>query len=647
MKQKDDETSSKSSNSSNSLDGADSDPKCRYCGKPLSAHKYSRKIADLGNESDCLGLRAGFRPQAGPKEFRTLRGFRAVLLMGGLMPILLGAIGAPSLSAQTCTQPFVLRQETCPSGISTCTTKGSTLTFTELDRDIINTVTLCNGPGKFTWPATGSAGIFAVTSGGAVSIAVDDDVPDTDAEILDAHTMNGGTITASTLSGTNTVTGTLNLNSATQGNLRFPAGLNLPGTCTIGDSYWDTDADSDGSFFVCRATNTWKDVDDDGGAGGGAPTDATYLTLGTNATLTNERVYTTGVGLNGLDSGAGSAFTISFWTGDTLAANPTYSTEDVVFTKDGSGGGLLWEGVTADTIEGILVWNPDATDKTITLPNVSGIVITSGDTGSVSATLLSSDSVTESKLDALDSPADEECITYEATGGRFEYQTCGGGGGTALDTLGTPEMFDEFCGRSTGANVYGSLNWTAYGSNGGGTAMSELSHPCVQNLFTTTVSGNIQSFGLAKLSTDDNFLVADLDRAVFVIKTGASVANIEIRVGFMNDVNSTNGGDGFMIELDTSVSTAWNCITRNSGTSTTTASGAGAVAANTWYQLELERTSGGNYNCYANGVNFAIHTTNIPTTVLNTGFVVETKEALQKILYIDYFRYKGKAVTRF
>lgn len=43
----------------------------------------------------------------------------------------------------------------------------------------------------------------------------------------------------------------------------------LPSACGIGQMYWDTDADTDGSLYVCRAIDTWKEVDDDGGAGGG------------------------------------------------------------------------------------------------------------------------------------------------------------------------------------------------------------------------------------------------------------------------------------------------------------------------------------------------------------------------------------------
>ena len=48
-----------------------------------------------------------------------------------------------------------------------------------------------------------------------------------------------------------------------------------------------------------------------GGGGGGAPTTASYVTLGTNATLTNERVLTAGAGISLTDAGAGSTITIA------------------------------------------------------------------------------------------------------------------------------------------------------------------------------------------------------------------------------------------------------------------------------------------------------------------------------------------------
>jgi hypothetical protein len=49
---------------------------------------------------------------------------------------------------------------------------------------------------------------------------------------------------------------------------------------------------------------------------------------------------------------------------------------------------VIFEGSTADAYETTLTVVDPTADRTITLPNVSGTVITTGDTGTVSATML-------------------------------------------------------------------------------------------------------------------------------------------------------------------------------------------------------------------------------------------------------------------
>jgi hypothetical protein len=59
---------------------------------------------------------------------------------------------------------------------------------------------------------------------------------------------------------------------------------------------------------------------------------------------------------------------------------------------------ITFEGATADSFETTLTVVDPTADRTITLPNVSGTVVTSGDTGTVTATMLASDSVTTAKI---------------------------------------------------------------------------------------------------------------------------------------------------------------------------------------------------------------------------------------------------------
>ena len=60
----------------------------------------------------------------------------------------------------------------------------------------------------------------------------------------------------------------------------------------------------------------------------------------------------------------------------------------------GNTGSLVFEGATADAFETRLtVQDPTTSDKVITLPNVTGTVITTGDTGTVTGTMLANDTI--------------------------------------------------------------------------------------------------------------------------------------------------------------------------------------------------------------------------------------------------------------
>jgi hypothetical protein len=82
-----------------------------------------------------------------------------------------------------------------------------------------------------------------------------------------------------------------------------------------------------------------------GGGGGGAPTNATYVTLSSDATLTNERILTAGTNVSIVDGGAGGALTISSSGGGggapttsqyvTLATDATLTSERVLTAGTG------------------------------------------------------------------------------------------------------------------------------------------------------------------------------------------------------------------------------------------------------------------------------------------------------------------------
>ena len=93
----------------------------------------------------------------------------------------------------------------------------------------------------------------------------------------------------------------LDLSTAT---LIVPSSTTLPGTCSVGMIYMDTDATSGQRLYACESTNTWV-LQGDGGGGGGANANGYYLVnRATNAPTNaiNLGALTTGLQLNTVSS---------------------------------------------------------------------------------------------------------------------------------------------------------------------------------------------------------------------------------------------------------------------------------------------------------------------------------------------------------
>jgi len=77
-------------------------------------------------------------------------------------------------------------------------------------------------------------------------------------------------------------------------------------------------------------------------------------------------------------------------------------------------------------------WDTDKTDDLTTATTFSGDV-----SGAYNNLTIGDDKVTEADLKVVNSPTDEYCLTYEATGGDFEWQDCGTGGSSEWTDSGT------------------------------------------------------------------------------------------------------------------------------------------------------------------------------------------------------------------
>lgn len=153
--------------------------------------------------------------------------------------------------------------------------------------DIATVGTVTSG----TWSATtiavnkGGTGITSGTSGGVLAFTASGTIASSGALTVNLPVIGGG---AGAAPGVGTRTG-----NTTQ--FATWTGVTTSGNCVQLDASGNLIASGD----VC------------GGAGGGAPTSAQYVTLATNGTLSDERVLTAGQGITITDAGAGSTITVA------------------------------------------------------------------------------------------------------------------------------------------------------------------------------------------------------------------------------------------------------------------------------------------------------------------------------------------------
>lgn len=188
-----------------------------------------------------------------------------------------------------------------------------------------------------------------------------------------AGTANEITSSASTGAITLSLPSTINLSSKT---LRVPNSTTLPGTCTVGDTYMDTDATSGLRLYLCEATNSWVAQGSGGGSG------ITSLASQTGGTQTITR----GIGIGGTSGTDDHSFTLdlseltanqTMFNGGQASQTITFSlsgaTDPVLTLSNGafnvSTGTLQQAGVNVVTETG----SQTLTNKTLTAPVISTI----------------------------------------------------------------------------------------------------------------------------------------------------------------------------------------------------------------------------------------------------------------------------------
>jgi hypothetical protein len=234
--------------------------------------------------------------------------------------------------------------------------------------------------------------------------------------------------------------------------LNFVAGANMTitgdaGTDTITFTAATTGSGSQNLFETIATTSGTSPVAD-------TATDTLTLTAGTGITVTG-------------DAGTDTV-TIDSTVVDTDTNANTICTGTTTYL-DGDGGCDTLDGVEdfeTATDDAVIIGNGSTFDTKV-IPDCDAVNryrlqydtttnVISCDTDTFFSSDIADNTILEADLKVVDSPVDEECLTFEATAGDFEWQTCGGAAGNSFETMNTPLGTAPVADSSTDT-----LNWTS------------------------------------------------------------------------------------------------------------------------------------------------------------------------------------------
>jgi hypothetical protein len=186
----------------------------------------------------------------------------------------------------------------------------------------------------------------------------------------------------------------LNLNGATTGHTQLLAQNTASGTITFpavtgtvvttGDTGSVTNTMLAGSIANDKLSNSSVTVN------------GSSVSLGGSTTITavNPNALTIGTGLSGTSYDGSSAVTVAIDSTVATTSGTQTLTNKTLTSPVIDGNGVVFEGATANDFETTLTVVDPTADRTITLPNVTGTVITTGDSGTVTNAMLENSSIT-------------------------------------------------------------------------------------------------------------------------------------------------------------------------------------------------------------------------------------------------------------
>jgi len=369
--------------------------------------------------------------------------------------------------------------------------------------------------------------------------------------------------------------------------------------------------------------STWVQF---GAGGSGAPTDATYLTLTGNATLSNERVLSAGANVKLTDGGANNTLTIAalsekFVTGGIISPSQLTGNQN-----DWSPAGLSTAGVirlsTDATFRIITGLDGGEPGRRITLTNVGSYTVMLKDESAAST------SGNRFSFDAQDwfiLPGRSVELIYDATSAVWRTLT-------AFDYFNDYVLSAQFRHGVAGGTGTGTNGDFFVKANSGGSGIGSGATPWGLSGITTSSSatgkGSIGApSGAMVRSTTSTYLRYASTVSLDNLSDGTNTYNI--RCGWMDASNPTgepSNGVYFRYTHGTN-SGNWQFVARSGGTETVINTGTAPLTGTSTMQSLIVAVSPGGAAAegYIDGLSVGVITINIPTSA-NMGYYAQIEK---------------------